>query len=168
MSEVDDDKDGAAASSTSLDGLEGEYVGNGSDQEPSGNRRRILVQEAFSGPLPPPALLQKYKEIQQDFPERILSLTESEAKHRRALEMALVEADSRQIAQGQRYGFFVAMTGLVVAFGFAALGHPGYASVLFGGTMLAIVTAFIKGRAMKDNSGQPSEESNEQPDKAQS
>ena len=40
----------------------------------------------FSGPLPPPALLQGYENIKPGFAERIVQMAEGEANHRREQE----------------------------------------------------------------------------------
>jgi len=40
--------------------------------EPNGNIGNVVSQQVFSGPIPPPAMLGEYDEIQAGFADRIL------------------------------------------------------------------------------------------------
>ena len=62
------------------------------DQPPTGDARqrttqRILqVAETYSGPLPDPAIIKQYNEIQPDFAERLLRMAEDQQAHRHKIE----------------------------------------------------------------------------------
>lgn len=45
-----------------------------------------LVSETFSGPLPPPKVLEKYKDIKNDAPDIIFRMAENQNEHRLSLE----------------------------------------------------------------------------------
>lgn len=55
-------------------------------------RQQVTIQRttAFMGPLPPPEVLERYEELQPGFANRLLTLTEDEALHRRGQEKRIV------------------------------------------------------------------------------
>lgn len=108
------------------------------------------TRASFSGPLPPPAMLEHYQRIIPNAAERIFALTEKQANHRQQLEIRELEATERLQhraldlqARGQHYGLAIAITGMGVAAWALYLGH-GAAATVIGGTALAtIVGAFL-------------------------
>ncbi len=105
--------------------LEGEIH----DTKPESRRRR-LTRVAFSGPLPHPAVLAQYKDIQPDLPERILRLTEDEAKHRRTLNSRALFLDGIETFIGQVFAFIVALAAFATAGFLGFMGHPSAAAVV--------------------------------------
>lgn len=107
----------------------------------------------FRGPLPPPDLLRQYQEIQPDFPERILRLTEQEAEHRRSVTRNVIRIEGAEVILGQIFGLFIALSALGVSAYLAVHGAQTVASIIGGGTLVALVTVFIRGRtkARDDN-----------------
>lgn len=69
------------------------------------------VHLEFSGPLPHPQLLNQYNEAVPDGAERIVRLTESQARHRQTME-----------ARAQVFTFVLALTGLVGGIALIAMG----------------------------------------------
>lgn len=59
------------------------------------------ITHYYSGPLPPPGMLKEYNEIQSDFAERIMRLTEEEARHRREMEKAVVRGGHNRMSRAQ-------------------------------------------------------------------
>ena len=115
--------------------------------EAKGLRRLGMTSVSFSGPLPPPDLLQKYKDIQSDFPERILRLTEREAEHRHDITRKAVWLDGAEIFLGQIFGLIVALAAFVVAGYLGYLGLSAASSIIGGGAIAGLVAVFIKGRS---------------------
>jgi hypothetical protein len=71
----------------------------------------VVAQAAslsFSGPLPPPAVLQAYDEILEGAAERIFKMAEAQASHRQQLEKSVVTSDIRKSYLGLGAGFLVA------------------------------------------------------------
>lgn len=57
---------------------------------------RLGVQiERFSGPLPPPEVLEKYNAIEPGSANRIIRMAESQAQHRQSLERTVIESRTR-------------------------------------------------------------------------
>nr|DAR22085.1 MAG TPA: putative membrane protein [Caudoviricetes sp.] len=51
----------------------------------------IMVQQHFSGPIPPPEILSGYEQIHPGFADRIISMAEKQSAHRQGLEKIRVE-----------------------------------------------------------------------------
>jgi uncharacterized membrane protein len=101
---------------TELDKGDSERAVAGSDPEPSGaTGEAALVQSVrveFSGPLPHPQLLAQYNEAVPNGADRIVKLTENQARHRQAIE-----------SRGQMFTFALAVIALVGGILLIALGN---------------------------------------------
>lgn len=105
-----------------------------------------IVAQVFSGPLPPPAVLDEYKKIDPSIPARLLQLVEKEQAAR--LEWNKNEAeckkkDLRNVHFGQIAGtllvVFLAICGLVALY----VGAYTVAGVIFGTTIFSLFSAKI-------------------------
>lgn len=112
---------------------------------------RSQIRQAYSGPLPPPSWVEHYAEIQSDFPERILSLTEREAAHRHEIQRDLADSTIRDTRRGQVFGLVVACAVLLVAALALTLDHPLVAGILGGGTLVSLVGVFVYGRSSQSS-----------------
>jgi len=130
----------------------------GATRRPSGPSDLAESEVRFSiGPLPPPDELQRYESILPGAAERIISMAEGQATHRRQLERDAVDADIRDAAderaerrRGQYLGFaigVVAIAGgtLSMVFSPGVVGQVG-GVVIGGGALATIVTAFVTGK----------------------
>ena len=101
---------------------------------------------SFEGPIPSPEALEYYNRLVPDAAERILSLAESEAVHRRSMETRKLELASAQIQRGQWFGLVFGLAALTVV-GVAVYHQtPWVAGILGSTTIVAVVTAFVLGR----------------------
>jgi uncharacterized membrane protein len=66
-------------------------------------------------PLPPPQLLAEYREILPDLPQRLISWTETQAAHRREVELLKAEGQESRMNRGQWGALAVALGGLLIA-----------------------------------------------------
>ncbi len=115
-------------------------------------RREVLSviaveRETFSGPIPHPDILRGYEDVQQGIAERIVSLAEQEQAHRLDMERQIVRGAFLQTRRGQWMGLTVAVLFLIVAAVLGWLGHDWLAGTLGGGTLVALVTIFVKNRS---------------------
>lgn|GEM_PF-1711947 len=106
--------------------------------------RRTLTW--YSGPLPPPEMLEKYAEIEPTAPGVIIDQFRKQGDHRRTMETAYMQGSERRANVGQVLGTIVVLVavGLGAALGFA--GQP-----VLGGTIVTIalgvgVLSFVFGR----------------------
>ena len=86
--------------------------------------------QSFSGPLPPPQILEKYNQVVPDAAERIIAMAESQSKHRQSLEVTVIDSDIRNSRLGLHYGLII---GLATVIGGAFCIYSGYE---IGGTVL--------------------------------
>jgi len=123
------------------------------EREPIDGKQSRQVSVAghfFSGPLPPPAILKQYNEVQPDFAERLLKLTEGEAAHRRELARRAQEMAATETRIGQIFGLVVALAGFATSAWLGSAGLPGAASAVGGATIVGLVSVFITGRRWRD------------------
>lgn len=114
---------------------------------------RIAAKATFSSPLPPPALLAEYEKIQAGLVERIVTMAEKAAEHRRAMETGILALEgenlqNRQVhrLRGQWFGFGVAIIGILAGAATAALGHEWGGSAIGVAGVGGIVATFVIGR----------------------
>jgi len=105
-----------------------------------------VVAASFEGPIPPPNILEGYKQIDPTFPERIMRMAEEQASHRRELEKQAIGAQLHQSARGQTYGLIIGALAIIGAVILGCYGQPWVATVLGGGSLAALVSAFLLGR----------------------
>ncbi|MDV2987774.1 UNVERIFIED_CONTAM: DUF2335 domain-containing protein [Methylobacteriaceae bacterium AG10] len=97
----------------------------------------------WRGPLPPPAVIEEFRELVPDAPERIFRQWEGESEHRRAYEKAALEASIRRDLIGQISATLFALSALAVAVVALWMGEPWVAGVIGGGTIVSVVGAFL-------------------------
>lgn len=113
------------------------------------SRRVIHSSSIFSGPFPPPAILDGYGEVDASFPPRIFRMGEIEQEHRHGMDRNALRAESRNSLLGIVSGFVVALSGLATTAWIAYLGHPAAAAVLGTVDLVSLVGVFIYGTRAK-------------------
>ncbi len=80
----------------------------------NGNTKPVaqFQQSTFSGPMPPPSVLEGYERLVHGAAERILAMAESDAKHQQEIEFAALRAAEAEIKRGQLFGFVIGLTAL--------------------------------------------------------
>ena len=116
------------------------------------NKSRIL-HASYSGPLPPPTILDGYETLMPGAAGLIFKTYESEVAHRQATEkeMLRIEAvasksSSSIMIMGQVFGFTICMAFLASGTYLIANGHEISGALFGGSSMAAIVTAFLATR----------------------
>lgn len=99
----------------------------------------------FSGPLPPPAVLEKYNQIIPGAAERILKMAEQQSQHRQALERKVIGHDIINSRLGILCAFVIAVTFIIVSYKAAMNGHPAYGAIMGTGGITGLVSVFIYG-----------------------
>lgn len=140
MQDENENNQGLAKTDSSLDP---EVV----DIEEEPNKIRAVHQQVrISGPLPSASEMALYAQIDPNFAHRIIAMAETEASHRHEMDKTLVEKESGDIKRGQNYALIIGLAGLSVATYAIQLDRPWIAALLGGGSLVMLVTAFIKGR----------------------
>jgi uncharacterized membrane protein len=128
---------------------------------PQGTAKLIRTEaRAFSGPIPPPELLDKYNQMIPDGADRILKMAERQSAHRQHIEKWAVIG-------GTILSYFGVLCAACIAFGALYLGYrliqnghviPG--AVLGGGGLTGLVAAFIYGTRSRREERQRRERQN--------
>ncbi len=111
--------------------------------------RVIATHQSFTGPLPPPAILHQYDQVLAGAADRILTMAESQTKHRIGLEGLVVRSDVRKSYIGQGAAFIIAMTGFGIGGWLIYSGHDAAGSACVGTPLLGLVGVFITGNASR-------------------
>lgn len=120
-------------------------------QQDRSSPNEVLVhrEERWQGPLPSPQSLEEFRKIVPDAPERIFQQWEQEAAHRRAYELTALNGAITKDRRGQQAAAAFALSALGLAGLCAWLNQPWIATILGGGTIAAVVGAFLYERRSK-------------------
>jgi uncharacterized membrane protein len=113
----------------------------------------ISLTTMFSGalPLPPPQILNEYRNVHPDLVAKIIEWTEQQSSHRKSLELITTKRTQDRYDRGQWIAGSVAVGGLALAAITGIFGNPWVAAVIavvaVGGPTAAIYLARTMGRA---------------------
>lgn len=110
----------------------------------------MTVMKAHSGPLPDPETLERYSVLIPNGAERIMQMAEKQQNHRMGLESRVIDSQLRQSNTGQILAFVIGLAALGAGAFCIYSGHELGGSVIGGGGIVGLVTAFIKGRSAQE------------------
>lgn len=113
----------------------------------SGPNQIAQFQATFSGPLPPPAIIEKYDAVLPGAADRILKMAESQSAHRHELERTVIKQNGLKSLLGQVFGLIIAMTVICGGFWMIYLGKSILGLSLVIGSLTALAAVFVIGRA---------------------
>jgi uncharacterized membrane protein len=98
---------------------------------------------AFSGPIPPPELLEKYNDIIPEGANRIMLMAEKQQDHRMGLENRVIDGNLKQSSLGLYLGFALSLVITVVGGYLVYLGKNvgGYAALFL--PLSALISIFV-------------------------
>ena len=126
----------------------------------------IVVEESilasrFFGPVPSPAHMKEYAEIDPSFPERFFAMAEKQQAHDHAVEKESMAANIRIVSEyqtlerrGQTFGFILAAAGLVAGVITSVLGSPLAGGIIGTGGLAVLAGVFVYGARKNDASSQ--------------
>ena len=110
------------------------------------------VSKFFSGPLPPPEVLAGYNEAFEGAAERIVTMAESQLKHRQEMEKQIVESNCRNELVGQIIG--AVLSGIAILGGIYLAAHDkplsGFAVILVDLATLAGIFVYTRQAQSKE------------------
>jgi uncharacterized membrane protein len=71
--------------------------------------RITALEQSFSGPIPPPAILAGYEKALPGSADRIITLAEKQAAHRQGSEMAGLQSRIKNERLGMNYAFILSL-----------------------------------------------------------
>lgn len=104
-------------------------------------------QVTRSGPLPAPDDFSRYEQIHPGAAKMILDMANQESEHRRAMEAKAMLRSHREAVIGQTFGLLIGLGGLIATVMLGYFDQGTAASFVGSGTLLGLVTVFIKGRS---------------------
>lgn len=106
---------------------------------------RKLISATYSGPIPPPEILQGYEKVLPGAAERILSMAEKQAKHRQEMESIKVKSGTRDSLIGEIFALIIGLTTIVSGAVVAIKGQPWPGAVIGTTGLAGLVSVFIYG-----------------------
>lgn len=112
----------------------------------------ITIATRFSGPIPPPHILEEYERILSGSAHRILASFEEQYRHRIDLEKKSIKAQLFQSGLGQIIGgvSVLACLGITAWMGF--LGHTVLAGILGSSSVIGLATIYFLGKKAQQSS----------------
>ncbi len=108
---------------------------------PQKTQTAYVQSMSFSGPIPPPALLGQYDEVESGMANRIVTMTENEQIHRHIWEDKVLEAQKSDMRKGFLLGGIVSCLSILGACYCAYIGQPWIAGLMLappaGGVLIA-------------------------------
>ena len=109
--------------------------------------QQVSVHQQWSGPLPPPAALEKFNQIIPGGAERILAMAEKEQAHRIEYEKIGLPETVNESKRGQYLGAVISVAAVLGAVFTAYIGSHWVVSVcLVGVPVLGLVRAIVRPR----------------------
>jgi len=94
----------------------------------------------IQSPFPPPELLEKYKEIDPSFPQKVLKMVEEEQKHRHKI-----------TSRGQIFALLIGIGGLITTLILGIWGNPWVAGMIGFTSLATLVGAFLESKKVEKN-----------------
>ena len=113
----------------------------------------LSITRSFSGPLPPPELLQGYNEVVKGGAERIFSQFEKQSDHRIKLEAEVIPEQLNQSKRGQFFGFVLVVLCLICAMIALMNGYEVFAIVIASTTIVGLAGVFVVGKVIQSKKG---------------
>lgn len=110
--------------------------------------KQLLVMQSsmsFSGPIPPPEILEKYEQILPGSAGRLITMAENQSRHRQHLEKTVVEGEVKRAWWGLWTGYTLGLAGIGGSVALGLYGQQVAASVLCGTTLVSLVSVFVIG-----------------------
>ena len=108
---------------------------------------KVARAYSFSGPLPPPEVLEKYNQVVPGLAERIITMAEKQSTHRQELERTVVASNAFVQKVGPFLGFIVAMTAVVGGIQLILRGRDGYGLAAIIAALASLAGVFIYGKS---------------------
>lgn len=120
---------------------------------PQHNSQKSIIRAAahYSGPIPPPEMLEKYNQIIPGAAERILKMAEDQSAHRQYLEKKVIGSDIINSRLGIGCALIVSIATFYLAYYAIKNGSPTGGTIIGTLGIGSLVTTFIYGtKSRKD------------------
>lgn len=118
---------------------------NNALQKNDPNQLAVTTQQ-YSGPIPPPNILEGFERIVPGSAERILRMAEQNSEHQQAIEKLALTSRFKEVRRGQIFGLVAVICALATCLLSLYLGSEKAAMIIGGTTIVGLAAAFIVGR----------------------
>lgn len=121
------------------------------NKNPNENKRLVGIarSESFSGPIPPPQILEYYERILPGSGNRIIKMAEDQLYHRTSLEKLVISSDVNNEKKGMNYAFISLILMMVIGVALIFTGKEAGYLALFGPPIAQLVNYFFVKREAK-------------------
>ena len=107
-----------------------------------------VIQSEFSGPIPPPSIINGYEEVVPGSADRIIRMAEKQSEHRQHMEEIMIKTEARDSLLGILFAFILGI-GCIVASIVIVIAVPENAGAISGALIGmtgigSIIVTFIK------------------------
>lgn len=74
-----------------------------------------VIQGEFSGPIPPPSIIEGYERVVPGSADRIIKMAERQSLHRQQMEEKMIDAESRDSLLGVIFAFVLGISCIIAA-----------------------------------------------------
>jgi len=99
--------------------------------------------------LPPPDVLERYKQISPDFPERLLAMVEEDLRTQHQMKMETLRSQFAERKLGQFLGFAIGLVAIIAGSITAIQGAEWAGLGIGGGGVIGLVSVFVLGKRGK-------------------
>lgn len=118
----------------------------------------VASQQYHSGPIPSPAQLAGYKEVQADLPERIVKMAELSINGREYRANKQVDAEIESAKTGQALAFLLVTVFFIASVVFFAMGKNVAGACFMGIPAVLLVQSFLGNAHKPDSEKKPDSE----------
>ncbi len=108
-----------------------------------GVEHRQTTTISFSGPIPPPEMLEAYNKVIPNLAERLIVAFEEQAKHRQLLEKSVVLGGTVRSNRGLVFGFILGLVALVGSMFLIYIGRDISGLTIFVTALVSLVGVFV-------------------------
>lgn len=120
----------------------------------SHKKKYIIERYSFSGPLPSPKILDGYEQIEKGTANRIITMAETQMKHRHGMENNFLKSNSRNSFLGILFAFLLGLS-LVIGGVICIINDKEFSGSFLGGAgLVGVIIAFIQNTKMTATSEQ--------------
>ncbi|MGD0655383.1 MAG: DUF2335 domain-containing protein [Thermoguttaceae bacterium] len=107
------------------------------------------ISSSFSGPLPPPNILEQYNKIVPGAAERIIAQAERQTEHRINIESKVIDSEITRSSNGLIAGTIVALACIIGGCLLVYAGHDWAGATIATASVVGLVGVFIYGTSIR-------------------
>lgn len=103
----------------------------------------VEQQQYYTGLIPPPQMMEQYKNVLPSLPEKLVDWVEQESKHRRRMEHKIINRGTL-IDLSRTVAGLIALAGItIVGYLFMKEGHPTQGAAIITGVVVSAAGIFV-------------------------